>query len=65
MMRGVEEFHREISAKNYRFMRPGLEKTRWGTLEIGAIDPFGNLIALRADRRAVIHPEYHADSEPQ
>jgi catechol 2,3-dioxygenase-like lactoylglutathione lyase family enzyme len=25
MMRGVEEFHREISAKNYRFMRPGLE----------------------------------------
>jgi hypothetical protein len=30
MMRGVEEFHREISARNYRYMRPGLEKTRWG-----------------------------------
>ncbi len=44
MMRGVEEFHREISAKNYRYMRPGLEKTPWGTLETGAIDPFGNLI---------------------
>ncbi|HZZ25436.1 MAG TPA: glyoxalase superfamily protein [Roseiarcus sp.] len=44
MMRGVEEFHREISAKNYRYMRPGLEKTPWGTLETGTIDPFGNLI---------------------
>jgi Glyoxalase superfamily protein len=44
MMRGVEEFHREISGKNYRYMRPGLEKTPWRTLETGAIDPFGNLI---------------------
>jgi hypothetical protein len=25
-------------------MRPGLESTPWGTLETGAIDPFGNLI---------------------
>jgi catechol 2,3-dioxygenase-like lactoylglutathione lyase family enzyme len=44
MMRGVAEFHREISAKPYRYMRPGLEETPWGTLETGAIDPFGNLI---------------------
>ena len=44
MMRGVAEFHREISAKNYRYMRPGLEGTPWGALETGAIDPFGNLI---------------------
>jgi hypothetical protein len=43
-MRRVEEFHREISAKAYRYIRPGLEKTPWGTLETGAIDPFGNLI---------------------
>jgi hypothetical protein len=44
MMQGVEKFHREISAKGYRYMRPGLEKTQWGTLETGAIDPFCNLI---------------------
>jgi hypothetical protein len=43
-MRGVEAFHREISAKGYRYMRPGLETTPWGTLETGVIDPFGNLI---------------------
>ena len=53
MMRGVEEFHREISAKNYRYMRPGLEKTPWGTLETGAIDPFGTIIRFceRIDER--------------
>jgi uncharacterized glyoxalase superfamily protein PhnB len=44
MMQGIEEFHREISAKGYRFMRPGLETTPWGTLETGVIDPFGNHI---------------------
>ena len=44
MMQGVEAFHREISAKGYRYMRPGLEKTPWETLEIGVSDPFGNRI---------------------
>ena len=44
MMRGLEVFHREISAKGSGYMRPGLETTPWGTLETGVIDPFGNLI---------------------
>jgi hypothetical protein len=26
MMEGIEAFHREISAKGYRYMRPGLEE---------------------------------------
>jgi hypothetical protein len=44
MTRGVDEFQREISAKTYRYMRPGLEKTPWGTLETAAIDPFGTIL---------------------
>jgi catechol 2,3-dioxygenase-like lactoylglutathione lyase family enzyme len=44
MMDGVEAFHREISTKGYRYMRPGLEEMPWGMLETGVIDPFGNLI---------------------
>ena len=44
MMQGLEEFHREITSKGYRFMRPGIEATPWGTLETGVIDPFGNFI---------------------
>ena len=43
-MRGVEAYHREIGAKGYRYMRPGLETAPWGTLETGVIDPFGNQI---------------------
>jgi catechol 2,3-dioxygenase-like lactoylglutathione lyase family enzyme len=44
MMRGVEAFHREITSKGYRYMRPGLETTAWETVETGVIDPFGNVI---------------------
>jgi hypothetical protein len=44
MMQGVVAFHREISAKGYRYMRPGLEKMPCETLETGVIDPFGNCI---------------------
>ena len=44
MMEGVEAFYREISAKGYRYMRPGLEAMPWGTLETAVIDPFGNQI---------------------
>ena len=45
-MRGVEALHRELAAKAYRYMRPGLEKTDWGTLETTVLDPFGNLLCF-------------------
>jgi catechol 2,3-dioxygenase-like lactoylglutathione lyase family enzyme len=38
-MTGVEDFHREIAAKNYRYFRPGIELTPWKTKETGVIDP--------------------------
>ncbi|MGH7049328.1 MAG: glyoxalase superfamily protein [Acetobacteraceae bacterium] len=44
MMQGIEAFHREISAKGYRMIRPGLETMSWNTLETSVIDPFGNTI---------------------
>lgn len=44
MMEGVEAFHREISAKGYRYARPGLDATPWRTLETAVTDPFGNVI---------------------
>ena len=43
-MRGLEAFHKQISAKGYRYARPALEATPWGTLEMAVADPFGNLI---------------------
>ena len=43
-MTGIEEFHRELTAKNYGFMRPGLETVFYGARCVAVIDPFGNRI---------------------
>ena len=45
-MRGAEELHRDLDAKAYRYMRPGLKTTDWGTLETTVLDPFGNVICF-------------------
>jgi hypothetical protein len=43
-MDDVAAFQRELSAKQYRYMKRGLETMPWGTIETGVIDPFGNCI---------------------
>jgi catechol 2,3-dioxygenase-like lactoylglutathione lyase family enzyme len=43
-MQGIEEFHREILGKDYKYNRPGLEQTPWKTPCFEVIDPFGNRI---------------------
>jgi len=40
-MHGIEAFHAELLAKNYRFNKPGLETVAWGRM-LEVIDPFGN-----------------------
>jgi len=39
---GLEEYHREITARGYRFMRPGIELAPWNARVMEVIDPFGN-----------------------
>lgn len=39
---GLVDFHREITAKGYRFMCPGIERTPWGSRLMEVIDPFNN-----------------------
>jgi len=46
---GIEAFHAELSAKNYRYMKPGLEKQDWG-LEMQVTDPFQNRIRFIEQR---------------
>ena len=41
---GLEEYHQEISAKGYRFNRPGLEETFHNSRGVTVVDPFGNQI---------------------
>lgn len=43
-MRGIAEFHRELMAKNYRYIRPGLEDAPWDARIVEVSDPFGNKI---------------------
>jgi catechol 2,3-dioxygenase-like lactoylglutathione lyase family enzyme len=43
-MKGIEEFHREIMAKNYKYNRPGLDQAPWNSRCVNVIDPFGNWI---------------------
>jgi uncharacterized glyoxalase superfamily protein PhnB len=38
----LEAYHREITAKGYRFMRPGIEVAPWNARVMEVIDPFGN-----------------------
>ena len=42
-IKGIRAFHGELLAKNYRYMRPGLEEAEWG-LEVTVTDPFNNRI---------------------
>lgn len=42
---GVEDLHAELHAKNYGFLRPGLE-TSDGMVSISLLDPFGNTLRI-------------------
>ena len=45
-MTGVAELHRELSDKEYRYNRPGLQRQDWGMNELTVIDPFNNRITF-------------------
>ncbi|MEA2563775.1 MAG: hypothetical protein QOH06_5279 [Acidobacteriota bacterium] len=48
-MTGIDEFHQELAARNYKYLRPGLEKTFYGTRSVEVIDPFGNRIRFNEE----------------
>jgi catechol 2,3-dioxygenase-like lactoylglutathione lyase family enzyme len=43
-MRGVRDYHAEISSKGYPYLRPGVESRDWTSAEMTVTDPFGNRI---------------------
>ena len=42
----VEVYQQELLAKQYRYARPGIEDTLWGTREMCINDPFGNRLTF-------------------
>lgn len=43
-MTGIEELHQELSAKKYKYLRPGIETTFYDSKCVEVIDPCGNRI---------------------
>lgn len=39
---GLGDYRQELLAKAYKYARPGIQKTPWGTREMTISDPFGN-----------------------
>lgn len=48
-MTGLDDFHREIAAKNYGHLRPGIETTFYGARCMETIDPFGNRLRFHEE----------------
>ncbi|THV14243.1 glyoxalase superfamily protein [Rhizobium rhizophilum] len=44
-MHDIKAFHAELTAKDYRYLKPGLQEAPWG-LEMTVTDPFSNRIAF-------------------
>ena len=45
-LKGIDAFHREITAKDYRYCKPGIEDEPWGARAITVTDPFGNRLLV-------------------
>ena len=43
---GVKEYHEELINKKYKYNKPGLEKTFYGSLAFTVNDPFNNRISF-------------------
>ena len=42
----VDAFHKELTAKRYKYARPGVQDMPWGTRDMSIDDPFGNKLTF-------------------
>jgi uncharacterized glyoxalase superfamily protein PhnB len=42
----LDTFQRQLSAKQYRYARPSIETTPWGSHDMSVTDPFGNRLTF-------------------
>ena len=49
---GLAEYHAELAAKGYNYMRPGLEQQPWGATTMTVYDPFSNHIIFSEASKA-------------
>ena len=46
---GLEQFHKDLSEKSYRYQRPGIELAPWNAKVMQLTDPFGNRLRFNED----------------
>jgi hypothetical protein len=46
---GIEELHAELTAKHYKYLRPGIEIAPWNAKCMEVTDPFGNRLRFNGD----------------
>lgn len=44
--KGIEDYHKELDGKKYKYNEPGLEKTFYDALSFTLTDPFNNRISF-------------------
>ena len=42
----LDEYHRELTAKAYKYNRPMIQEMPWGTRDMTVLDPFGNRLTF-------------------
>jgi uncharacterized glyoxalase superfamily protein PhnB len=42
----LDEFQRELLAKQYKYARPAINETPWGSRDMSLCDPFGNKLTF-------------------
>lgn len=47
----LEGLQRQLLAKAYRYARPGIEDTPWGTRDMSVRDPFGNRLTFTGAKK--------------
>jgi len=52
-MQGIDDYHRELSAKNYRYNKPGIQDAPWDARVMELSDPFGNRLRFSEPNRQV------------
>ncbi|HET7716218.1 MAG TPA: glyoxalase superfamily protein [Bauldia sp.] len=43
---GLDAFHAELTARRYKYYRPGIQAQSWGVREMTVTDPFGNRLTF-------------------
>jgi len=42
----IDAFQKELDAKHYKYGRPGINETPWGSRDVDVKDPFGNRLTF-------------------